>query len=201
MRGWIYDATLLPLTARWYGRVLGMISPGSRVLDIGIGTGGALARNAPLVRAKNLQVVGIDIDEDYLKRAAVAIGRADLTDRVITKRESVEEHAGGPYDAIYFSASFMLLADPVSVLQTVGTLLNNDGTVYFTQTFHDRPMPALERVKPLLGRVTTIEFGRVTYEADFRAAVTAGGFDLLDLVTMEKRGARSYRLGVARPAS
>jgi hypothetical protein len=71
--------------------------------------------------------------------------------------------------------------------------------VYFTQTFQDRKSSLLEKAKPLLGKVTTIEFGRVTYEQDFRQTVDAGGLDLQELVTMDKSGSRSYRLAVGVP--
>ena len=57
----------------------------------------------------------------------------------------------------------------------------------------------MEKAKPLLGRVTTIEFGRVTYEDDFRRTVTDGGLDLAEFVTMDRKGSRSYRLAVGVP--
>ena len=46
--------------------------------------------------------------------------------------------------------------------------------------------------------VTTIQFGRVTYEEDFRRAFADAGVDLVELVTMRGRRHYSYRLAVAR---
>lgn len=199
MRGLIYDAAILPLTSRWYAEVLARLPLGARLLDVGIGTGGALARNADTVRGKELAVVGVDIDADYVKRARKHMEKVGLEDWVDVRLESVTDHAGGPYDAAYFSASFMLMPDPPGVLRHVSGLLKPSGRVYFTQTFQDRKSTVLEKAKPLLGRVTTIEFGRVTYEDDFRAAVAQGGLELLDLVTMDRAGTRSYRLAVGAP--
>ena len=62
MRGWIYDRLVAGMTSDWYREVLDRLPDGARVLDVGIGTGAALARCADLVRAKRLQIVGLDID-------------------------------------------------------------------------------------------------------------------------------------------
>jgi tRNA A58 N-methylase Trm61 len=199
VRGWIYDAALLRLTSQWYAEVLTRIAPASRLLDVGIGTGGALARNADTIRGKDIHVVGVDIDEDYVKRARKNLDDAGIHDQVEVRLESVFDHRGGPYDAVYFSASFMLMPDPPAVLRHVSALLGPTGRVYFTQTFQDKRSAVLEKAKPLLKKVTTIEFGRVTYEEDFRRAVEAGGLDLLELSTMETAGSRSYRLAVGVP--
>lgn len=199
MRGLIYDAAILPLTTKWYAEVLDRLPLGARMLDVGIGTGGALVKNRDRVVEKDLKIVGVDIDEDYIQRCNAKVRAAGLQDRVDARLESVLEHDGGPYDAVYFSASFMLMPDPPAVLRYVSSLLGPDGRVYFTQTFHEKRSKVLERAKPLLGRVTTIEFGRVTYEEDFVRTVDAGGFDLAELVTMDRKGARSYRLAVGVP--
>ena len=87
--------------------------------------------------------------------------------------ESVYEHHDGPYDAAYFSASLMLLPDPAAAVRRVAGLLRPGGTLYATQTFQLRRSRLVERGKPLVRYVTTIEFGRVTYEDDFRACLAA----------------------------
>lgn len=199
MRGLIYDATILPLTSKWYAAVLGRLAPGSRLLDVGIGTGSALLSNAPLLRERDLTVVGVDIDADYIQRATGRIATAGVGDRVTVRLESVYDHQDGPYDAVYFSASFMLMPDPPAALEHVCGLLSPGGRVFFTQTFQERRSRVLEKAKPLLGKLTTIEFGRVTYEGDFRDTVAAGGVDLLELTTMSRRGTRTFRLAIGAP--
>ena len=64
----------------------------------------------------------------------------------------------------------------------------------------DRRSRVLEKAKPLLGKLTTIEFGRVTYESDFRSTVAQGGIELVELSTMSQSGTRSFRLAVGVPA-
>lgn len=198
LRAWVYDRALLGLTTGWYGAVLDRLPAGSRLLDVGIGTGGALARHAATVREKDLRVTGLDIDADYHARCVREVARARLTAHVTPLLESVYDHRGGPYDAAYFSASLMLLPDPVAALRHVVGLLAPGGTLFATQTFHHRRSALRERAKPLLRHLTTIEFGRITYEEDFRRVVAAAGLHLAELVTLDRTRSSSYRLAVVR---
>jgi SAM-dependent methyltransferase len=198
IRAWVYDRVIAGMTAKWYRQVLERLPDGARLLDVGIGTGAALARCADVVRAKNLTVVGLDIDRDYLAYCQAALGRAGLTGHVTPVLGSVYDHRGGPYDAVYFSASLMLLPDPVAAITHVSTLLAPGGRLYSTQTFHHRRSPVLERAKPLAQHVTTIHFGRVTYEHEFRKAFADAGIELEELTTMHSTRRSSYRLAVGR---
>jgi SAM-dependent methyltransferase len=198
MRGWIYDRFVVGMTSDWYRAVLSRLPKGARVLDVGIGTGAALARSADLVRAKKLEIVGLDIDPDYLRRCRAELLRAGLAGQVEPVFSSVYDHRGGPYDAVYFSASLMLLPDPAAAIAHVAQLVAPDGRVFATQTFQHRRSPLLERVKPMFRHLTTIQFGRVTYEEEFRRAFAEAGVDLVELVTLRGRRHYSYRLAVAR---
>ncbi|MCB9673499.1 MAG: methyltransferase domain-containing protein [Alphaproteobacteria bacterium] len=198
MRALIYDAALLPLTTRWYRAVLERIPPGSRLLDIGVGTAGALCRNADIVRNREINVLGIDIDADYVKRAQKQVTDAGLDSQVTVRLQDVYECKDGPFEAAYFSASFMLLPDPSKALEQILTQLTPDGRVYFTQTFQEKRSPLMEKAKPMLKKLTTIDFGTVTYEAEFRDTTARAGLVLEDLVELGRTGSRSYRLAVGR---
>jgi len=199
MRARIYDAAIARMTAGWYRAVLEHLPPGSRVLDVGIGTGTALLQNAAEVVGRDLRVTGIDIDADYVVRCARAIASLGLGSRIGVRLESVYDHRGGPYDAVYFSGSFMLLPDPAGALRRLSGSLAPGGRLYFTQTFEQRRSRALETLKPLLHLLTTIDFGRVTYEADFRRALDDGGMDLEELQPLHQGRGRVAMLAVARP--
>ena len=197
-RAWLYDRFVAGMTSSWYREVLRRLPRGTRLLDVGIGTGAALVRCAELVRARELSIVGIDVDADYLARCERALQRSGLTE-VSPRLESVYDHRGGPYDAAYFSASLMLLPDPVAALRRVAGLLRPGGTLYATQAFQLRRSRLLERGKPLIRYATTIDFGRVTYEDDFRACLTAAGVELAELHTMAANRHFAQRLAIGRP--
>lgn len=203
MRSWLYDRFIAGLTEHWYREVLERLPHSAQLLDVGIGTGAGVVRCAELVRARDLHIVGLDIDHDYLELCRTSVAGAGLAAHVTPLLCSVYDHEGGPYDVAYFSASLMVLPDPVEAMRHVAKQLASGGLVYFTQTFHHRRNGMVERVKPMLGRLTTVEFGRVTYEDEFRTAVDDAGLELLDLVTLKGSRAASARLAIARlpPAS
>jgi ubiquinone/menaquinone biosynthesis C-methylase UbiE len=198
VRAWLYDRVLMGLTSGWYREVIARLPEGTSMLDVGIGTGGAVARSAKLVRAKDIHILGLDIDQDYLNRCEKVLFRAGLSDHVTPCLASVYDHRGGPYDAIYFSASLMLLPDPVGAIKHVASQLAPGGWVFFTQTFHHGKSPLMEKVKPMLHHFTTIHFGRVTYEDDFRQVLEDAGLELVEFFTMGTTKRASYRLAVAR---
>jgi len=198
LRSWLYDRIIAGLTQQWYRAVLERVPHRARMLDIGIGTGAAIARCAPLVRERELRIVGLDVDRDYLELCRAAVTRAGLDDHVTPLLCSVYDHEGGPYDVAYFSASLMVLPDPVEAMRHVAKQLAPDGLVFFTQTFHHRRNVLVERVKPLLRHVTTVEFGSVTYEEEFRAALDRAGLELLELRTLKGGRVSSARLAIAR---
>jgi tRNA A58 N-methylase Trm61 len=201
-RAAIYDAAIVErMTASWYRAVLTRVAPRCRLLDIGIGTGSALLANADVIAARQLSVTGVDVDAAYVERCNRAVAKAGLADCVTARLESIYDHRGGPYDAAYFSASFMLLPDPPAALHHVRTLLAANAPVYFTQTFEHERSRLVEVLKPLLRLITTIDFGRVTYEDEFRAALAGGGLEIAQLETLDVGTRRSGVLVVAGIAS
>lgn len=199
VRAWLYDRVMTGLTSGWYHHVLTRLPDGARLLDVGIGTGGAVSRNADLVRAKNIRVRGIDIDNAYLSQCDKICAQRGLTDYIETQRSSVYDHDDGPYDAVYFSASFMLLSDPLKAIRQVCTQLAPHGVIFFTQTFHHDRSALMERIKPMLHRFTTIHFGAVTYEDEFRNLLMEGGLELVEWITMGRTSNSSFQLAMARP--
>ncbi len=201
MRAWIYDRLFGHLTARWYAAVLSRLADGARVLDVGIGPGAAVAAHADAIRRRGLSIVGLDVDPTYVARCRARLQGAGLEKNVVVRLEPVEVHRGGPYDAVYFSASFMLLADPRAALRHVEGLLAPGGRVFFTQTFEHERSRFMEWLKPRLGSLTTIEFGRVTYRDDFDGTLEAEGYAALLDERLSKGRKRSAWLVVARPPS
>jgi cyclopropane fatty-acyl-phospholipid synthase-like methyltransferase len=199
LRSATYDAAIVGMTADWYRAVLGRLPSGCRLLDVGIGTGAALLANAALLLEKDLRVTGVDVDAAYVERCRRALARHGLEDRVAVRLESIDAHAARPYDAVYFSGSFMLMPNPVGTLRHVRSLVVRGGPVYFTQTFEHRRSRAVELAKPWLRRLSGIDFGRVTYEADFRATLAEAGYHAVELEPLRPGPRRTAVLVVARP--
>jgi SAM-dependent methyltransferase len=200
LRSLIYDALILKLTSRWYAAVLERLPEEAALLDVGVGTAGALAANAETVRRKGLRITGIDIDADYIDRAQRRLEEEALCAHAEVRLESVYDHSGGPYDAAYFSASLMLLPEPERALRHCATLLNPGGRLYFTQTIQLRPSRGMEWLKPMLKRLTSIDFGRVTYEDAFKAQLDAAGLRLEEFTVLSRSGSRASCLAVATTA-
>ncbi|MBW2253418.1 MAG: class I SAM-dependent methyltransferase [Deltaproteobacteria bacterium] len=199
LKAWIYDRALLSLTTGWYREVLLRVPTGSRILDVGIGTGGALASNASLLIERDLHVIGVDIDPDYVNRCRRRMVRAGLEERVDTRLLSIYDYEETGFDAAYFSASFMLLPDRERAVRHVNGLLAPGARVFFTQTFQKRRSRVLEAMKPMLRALTTVDFGEVTYEDDFLAVLASAGLRVTETDTLGGRGDWSYRLVVAAP--
>jgi len=199
IRSSIYDTLILRLTARWYAEVLARVPQQAALLDVGIGTAGALLENANLVTRKHVRITGIDIDADYVERARQRLQQSPLATRAVVHQQSVYDHHGGPYDVVYFSASFMLLPEPERALHHCIALLKPGGRIFFTQTIQKKRSPLMEAIKPMLRRATSIDFGRVTYEADFRAQIQAAGLALEEFTILEHHGSRDSCLAVAQP--
>jgi SAM-dependent methyltransferase len=69
--GWIYDELVAPRLDGLYGRILEIIEPGARVIDIGCGTG----RFAFLAADKCGSVVGLDLSKRNIDRADLVLSR------------------------------------------------------------------------------------------------------------------------------
>lgn len=207
LRSAVYDTAIVSFTAKWYMEVLSDMPEGARLLDVGIGTGAALVKNAELIRAKNLTIVGVDYDAAYIKRCKELVAEHRLGRQVSVECCSFYDYApadGRLFDHVYFSGSFMILPDSPGALRHAVELLTDreDGRLYFTQTFELRKNPMLEWLKPTMSYWTTIDFGQVTYVEDFDAALFEG-----DCISVRSsriadgkatEGVRESRLVVAR---
>ena len=191
-KSFIYDTVIVRMTEKWYREVLTRVDDGSVILDVGIGNGAALLRCKDIIIAKELKIIGIDIDNAYVQMGKVAIKEARLSDRVSIDKVSiydcndksiiselasklglvVDDVNCSPIDVVYFSGSFSLLPDPVKALQLVSTVLppplpgSNKGMIYITQTYQRRTPFFLPYIKPMLKYMTTIDFGELVKVED-----------------------------------
>ena len=194
----VYDTVIVSLTEKWYRAVLQKLDDGSILLDVGVGTGGALLRCADLIESKNLKVVGIDIDAAYVDAGKTSIRGAHLSDKISIDKVDVYDgkqkildlamklgatlNSDGQFvDAVYFSGSFSLLPDPVKALQLVSAFVKGNGAkVYITQTYQRKTPFFLPYVKPLLKYATTIDFGQLVKEKDVLRTFKESGLEVVE---------------------
>ena len=67
-----------------------------------------------------------------------------------------------------------------AALKCTAQMLADGGLIYVTQTFQNRPSPIAERVKPLLQRFTSVDFGRVTYFTEVAEIARKAGMTILE---------------------
>ncbi|KAL7532204.1 hypothetical protein ACHAXR_004491 [Thalassiosira sp. AJA248-18] len=198
-KSFVYDIVILRMTEKWYRTVLERLDDGSIVLDVGIGTGGALLRCTDLIESKDLKIVGIDIDDAYVQAGKSSVQQAGLSDRISIDRVNVYEgnekimklaqklgataNAEGQFvDAVYFSGSFSLLPDPVKALQLVSTFVKATGkgeAIYITQTYQRTTPLFFSYLKPLLKYATTIDFGQLVREGDVLQMFKDSGLEVV----------------------
>ena len=147
-------------------------------------------------------MVGIDINDTYLNACRDKIRQQQAGDFIQVRSQSVYDLKEDELlDAIYFSASFMLLPDQKKALMTVMESLKSGGVVCFTQTFETKSAPIMEKVKPLLRRLTTVDFGVVTYEEPFLSLLAECGLYPIHNEVMSVQGPREMRIIIAKRVS
>jgi len=204
LRSITYDALIVDMTTQWYRATLERLPAGTHFLDVGIGTGTALVRNEDLMMRRSLRVTGIDYDADYVAKCSALFKEHQWTQKGVdaaVHHASVYDWLGGPYDAAYFSGSLMIMPDRPRALTHVATLLKPGGKIYVTQTFEEKPSRFLEALKPVFKYLLTIDFGSVTYAADFDATVSAARMRVVERVVIKQLSRRSYNLLILQNAN
>jgi len=113
-------------------------------------------------------ITGIDIDKNYVQAAQKRFnGRRNIEIREQNFYEL--ENSKERYDLIVFSSSFMLMPFREKALEIAKTLLTQNGKIIFLMTLYEKKdkFKFIEKVKPYIKYYTTVDFGQITYEADF----------------------------------
>ena len=173
-----FNADASPVaTPHGFAKILEDMPVGSRVLDVGIGSGTYL-EHAPvqeIISRKQLRVDGVDISipnvaicQDRIEKHRL---QGNVTVRVQDAR-TIEEV--GVYDAILFMESFPCMSKPlfIDILQSVQRLLKPAGSNYLYHNLADpKGMSSLEiaagrLIKPSLKLFVGIDFGRLTSKVE-----------------------------------
>lgn len=197
MRNLLYNLIINDFTENCYENCLKYFPDSSTILDVGIGNGKMLKRYHRLIKSKNLNITGIDINRVYLNNCSRLIHNYRLENYLKLYHKPIEsfEPDGHKYfDFILFSMSFMLFEDQVSILEKVKECLKPNGKIIFFQTMHKERSWFLEFIKPKLKYITTIDFGKVTYENEFFALLERQNLS----ITRYRRTSKEFLKGECR---
>jgi len=181
MKNWLYQVFVHRTTNECYRGSLNYVSSGCRLLDVGIGNGIMIETFHPLIKSKKLKITGIDIDANYLRHCTELIRKHRLEDYMDVCQGSAESYVPqekGCFDYVLFCMSFMLLRDQRSVLDRARDWLKPGGEIVFVQALFKRRSRLVDLIKPKLKYVTTVDFGRATYEEDFFALLQENGLSV-----------------------
>ncbi len=178
MRNWLYERLINKITNECYRNALDYFPNGSTILDVGIGNGIMIETFHSLIKSKTLRITGIDIDDDYLRHCRRLIRKYQLDDYIEVYHGSVESYDPVKkrcFDFVLFGMSFMLLSDQQLVLDRIKDWLKPGGEIVFVQTMYKERSRLVDIIKPKLKYLTTIDFGKATYERDFFALLNENG--------------------------
>lgn len=136
---------------------------------------------------------------DYVNECRRHIKAEGLGNYVAVYHQSILDYNGGPYDAVYFSGSLMILPDPVQALNRAKNMLTKNGKIFITQTIETYRSDFVQMVKPLLKYILTVDFGNVTYEDEILAAFEAAKLTMRlnkPISGSSIKDTRSYRMFV-----
>lgn len=170
MKNRLYKLLVGHLSKHCYENCLRYFSSNSTILDVGIGNGIMIEDYHHLIKHKKLKITGIDINKNYLTYCDYLISAYKLRNYMEIHHETIETYEPMNkecFDFILFSMSFMLLKDQPLVLDRVKGWLKPGGEIIFFQTMYKEKLPFVEFIKPKLKYVTTVDFGKATYEEDF----------------------------------
>ena len=177
----IYDSVVTkPLTKYTYIKLFEKMKPSidqyKRVLDIGTGTGRALHAIFSQF-PEDTQIVGIDIDKNYIAKAKERFkncSNVEMRDQNFYALNDSRER----YDAIIFSNSFSLMKYREKAIEIARNMLNPNGKIFFLVDLYETKKEFVENIKPIVEHYTAIEFGNLTYEAEFERMLNTHGLDI-----------------------
>lgn len=199
----LYNLIFSDMTKLCYSNCLKLYPRNASILDVGIGNGVMIKKNHKLIKQKDLHITGLDINRHYLEHCRKMIREFKLEKQVKVHHKSVLSFSPGEnpcYDYIFFGQSFMLMSEQGKVLDRTKKWLKPDGKVIFFQTMFKNRSKIMEFVKPRLKFLTTVDFGKVTYEKDFYDLLDQGNFNPCEDKLLKKNVFKGeHRLIITQP--
>lgn len=163
-------------THEMYKIVLDEIPVGARILEVGIGNGTCVDKNAALIKKKKLHIDGIDIDKEYLEVCNLKITENDLHDNVTARCHDLlqlDDTVYGKFDYVFFMESFPVIPTPIMCMMIAKCreLLNEGGKLVFVHNLVVKKNMLHAYIKPKLIHIpfVWVDFGKLTTHEEWDA--------------------------------
>jgi cyclopropane fatty-acyl-phospholipid synthase-like methyltransferase len=166
-----------------YKKVIENLPEKSKVLEVGIGNGSCVEKNADLIKNKGFEIDGIDIDTEYLDACNERIVKCDLTSQVTAKEQDLlKMDDTKKYDYIFFMESYPVI--PVDIMKMMmdkcKSLLASNGKVIFVHNLVDKKNWLVNYIKPRVVNIplVQVDFGRLTTHAEFDDFIQSVNYEI-----------------------
>ncbi len=183
----VYDLREAPMElfiGRWRRRLWRLIPPGSRVLEVGVGTGKNMRWYPP-----GVSVVSIDFSPKMLVRAVRRARRRHIDVQLALMDAQALAFRDASFDVVVTTCVFCSVPDPVLGLRQVRRVLRPDGRVLLLEHVRSR-LPVIGRCMDWLNPVSVwlqgVNINRDTVGNAQRAGLRVRQADslLLDIVKL-----------------
>lgn len=153
-------------------KVLESLPDNVMILDVGIGTGYTYAKNDDLIKRKNLAILGVDIDPEYIRHAEQAVIDHELEDQIklivhdiyVPSSEIPTEF----FDYVIFSDSYAVIPEVHEMISFCERFLrpNSESQMIVVSTLFDQYNDKFDWIKNHIIYLTSIDFGKMMVKND-----------------------------------
>jgi len=152
------------------------ISPGDRILEVGVGTGINLG-----LYPRDCSVTGVDLSDSMLEKAYERVARKAMRNvRLLQMDASRLTFEDGSFDIVYAPYLISVVPDPVQVAREMRRVCRPGGRIIFLNHFRS-PNPVLSRIERLISPFTV----HIGFKSDLDLPAFLAQTDL-EPVTIEK---------------
>ncbi|VBB18459.1 class I SAM-dependent methyltransferase [Yasminevirus sp. GU-2018] len=177
LKSGVYNATIGHFyTIEVMRNLLVEIPDNSVILDVGVGTGYTYSKNSDLIKRKNLTVVGVDIDPEYIRSAKHAVIDSYLENHVRLVLADIykapeSELPSRTFDFVFFSDSYAVIPEVHKMITFCEKFLKPTGQMVVTSTLFDKFDSNIDWIKQRIVYVSSVEFGKMMLKSDLEAYI------------------------------
>jgi ubiquinone/menaquinone biosynthesis C-methylase UbiE len=160
---------------------------GGNFLDVGCGTGKPLHAIIRRLKQIHQKIVGVDMHPAYTEKAIKLFEGDKQVEIYNMDFYKIADYLQLKFRTVFFSFSFMLMPDQLKALEVAKNILEKspESRICFTLTVNKSKNSLLSKIKPLIKRITTVDFGNVVYEESFLSVLDSADLEVLKFVRLK----------------